>query len=51
MKVEKWKYKGELIDIPIVEEDDIETNINIDTIENTRDLTEDLKKIGDINEQ
>ena len=50
MKIEKWKYKGEIIDVPIVEEEDIEKNINIDTIENTKDLTDELKNIGDINE-
>lgn len=50
MRIEKWNYKGEEIEVPILEDDEIEKNINIENIENTQDLTEELKKMVDINE-
>ena len=51
MKIEKWNYKGEEIEIPILEGDEIERNLDIESkLESTQDLTEDLKNIGDINE-
>ena len=48
MKIEKWIYKGEEVEVPIVEEDEIERDLDI--LEHTKDLTEELKKLGDNNE-
>lgn len=49
MKIEKWIYKGEEIEVPIVEEDEIEKELKVD-LENTKDLTEELRILGDNNE-
>lgn len=51
MRIEKWIYKGQEVEVPVLEDDEIEKNINVDSIETTQDLTEELKNIGDINEQ
>ena len=48
MKIEKWKYQDKEIDIPIFDMDEIETNEDIDTLEKTKDLTETLENIEDI---
>lgn len=50
MKIETWNYKGKEIEVPILEEDEIEKNIDID-LEKTLDLTEELIKLGENNEQ
>ena len=43
MRIEKWSYKGKEIVVPILEEEEIEKNEDIDELEITKDLTEDLK--------
>lgn len=48
MKIEKWIYKGEEINVPIVEEDEIEKNL--EELENTLDLSKELSNLGDNNE-
>ena len=50
MKVEKWLYKDKEIDVPVFEESEIETNEETPEFENTIDLTEVLKDIGEANE-
>ena len=50
MRIEKWNYKGKEIDVPIVEEDEIEKNL-VDDLDKTKDLSEELSKLGDNNEQ
>lgn len=47
MKIEKWKYKNTEIEIPILDEDEIEKNENLDDLENTIDLSEVLYNIGE----
>ena len=48
MKIEKWIYKGEEIEVPIVDDDEIEKNL--EELENTRDLSKELSNLGDNNE-
>ena len=48
MKIEKWIYKGKEVNVPIVEENEIETNEDIE-MDKTLDLTEVLE-LGDNNE-
>ena len=51
MKIEKWIYKGKEVDVPILEDDEIEENLNIEQeLEKTKDLKEELIDIGDKNE-
>lgn len=50
MKIEKWIYKGEEIEVPILEENEIETNEDISELEKTKDLTQELSDIGDNND-
>ena len=51
MKVEKWKYKGEVVDVNIFEDDDIEKNEDIeDELENTVDIKEQLKNFEEEHE-
>lgn len=47
MKIEKWKYKGEEIEIPILDEDEIEKNESLDDLEKTIDLSEVIYNIGE----
>lgn len=47
MKIEKWKYNDTEIEIPILEDDEIEKNEDFETIENTIDLSEVLYNIGE----
>ena len=47
MKIEKWIYNGEEIEVPILEDDEIEKNIDINNLENTKDLTEELKDVNE----
>lgn len=42
MKVEKFKFKGEEINLPVFDEDEIETN---DIIDDELDKTSDLEKV------
>ena len=49
MKLEKWKYNGEEIDIPILDDEEIETN-DTEDLEDTLDLTQTLHDLGDKNE-
>ena len=39
MKLEKWKYKDKEIDIPIFDNEEIETNEDLEQLEKTVDLT------------
>ena len=51
MKIEKWKYKGEEVEVPILEDDEIEENLQVqEDLEKTIDLSETLKVLGDSNE-
>ena len=51
MKIEKWMYKGKEIEVPIIDEEEIERNEDFDQdLENTLELRKELKNIGDINE-
>lgn len=51
MKIEKWMYKGKEIEVPIMDEEEIERNEDFDQdLENTLELRKELKNIGDINE-
>lgn len=51
MKIEKWMYKGEEIEVPILDDDEIEENLKIqEDLEKTRDLSKELKELGDENE-
>lgn len=50
MKIEKWKYRDTEIEIPILEEDEIEKNENLDDLENTIDLSKVVESIGEIYE-
>lgn len=50
MKIEKWKYKDTEVEIPILEEDEIEKNENLDDLENTIDLSNIVNDIGEIYE-
>ena len=50
MRIEKWKYKDTEIEVPILEEDEIEKNEDIDELEKTLDLTETLTNIGENND-
>lgn len=49
MKIEKWKYKGKEIDVPILDEEEIEINEIIDELEKTKDLKELLSNRGENN--
>lgn len=51
MKVEKWIYKGKEIDVPILEEDEIEQNEEVDYLEKTIDIRNVLEKEGDFDDQ
>lgn len=51
MKVEKWNFKGEEVDVTIFEEEDKETNEIIDKdLENTIDISKILNDEEDKNE-
>jgi len=51
MKIEKVIYAGEEIEVPILEENEIEENLKTQVdLEKTRDLSEELKILGDSNE-
>ena len=50
MKIEKWLYKGKEVDVPIFDEEEIETNEETPEFENTIDLKEALNGIGENNE-
>ena len=55
MKVEKWKYKGEVVDVNIFEDDEIEKNEDIEDmdnleLENTVDIKEKLKEFEEEHE-
>ena len=51
MKIEKWIYEGKEIEVPIMEEEEIEKNEDFNSnLENTLQLSEELKNIGDKNE-
>lgn len=50
MKIEKWKYKDQEIEIPILEDEDIERNEILDKLEKTINLNEVLQEVGDIYE-
>lgn len=43
MRIEKWKYKDKEVNVPILENDEIEINEDIDELENTIDLTKTLE--------
>ena len=47
MKIEKWNYNGQEIDISILDAEEIEQNIDIDELEETKDLSKELEKIGE----
>ena len=49
MKIEKWIYKGNEIDVPIFDEDEIETNEEFTELEKTKDLKELLGNKGENN--
>lgn len=51
MKIEKWIYKGKEIAVPILEKDEIETNEDVDYLENTIDLTKTIENLGDKNDK
>ena len=51
MKIEKWMYNGEEVEVPILEEDDVENNLDINNdLEKTMDLREVIDSIGENNE-
>ena len=50
MKIEKWKTDNGEIDIPILEDEEIETNEDLQNFEDTVDLTNILNVDGDRNE-
>ena len=51
MKVEKWIYKGKEIEIPILDDNEVEVNEVFEKeIEKTIDLTEKLAGLGENNE-
>ena len=50
MKIEKWMYKGKEVEVPVFEEDEIETNENIKDLEKTKELTSELEEISEENE-
>ena len=39
MKIEKWKFKNEEVDVTIFEDEDIENNEIIDDLEDTKDIS------------
>ena len=47
MRVEKWNLNGKEIDIEIVDENEYEENIDPSKLEETKDLSKELKQIGD----
>lgn len=51
MKIEKWKYKGEDVDLMILDESGIETNEELEDLEKTQDLTKDLENVVDNNDK
>lgn len=50
MKIEKWLYNGKEVDVPIFNEEEIETNEDNPEFENTIDLKQVLNDIGENNE-
>ncbi len=51
MKIEKWIYKGNEIEVPILEDDEVETNeVFENELEKTIDLTEKLSDLGENND-
>lgn len=50
MKIEKWKYKDTEIDVPILDDYEIETNEDIVDLEKTKELTEILESIDKEND-
>ena len=51
MKIEKWIYKGEEVEVPILEENEIEKNIDLSELDITKDLSKELKEVGDLNNE
>jgi len=49
MRIEKWIYKGEEVEVPILEEDEIEVNMDNPDFDTTKDLSEELEKVGEDN--
>ena len=51
MRIEKWMYNGEEIEVPILDEEDIDKNLDINNdLEKTIELSEVINNIGDNNE-
>ena len=50
MKIEKWKYRDTEIEIPILDDDEIEKNEDLTNFEKTIDLSEIVYDIGENNE-
>lgn len=48
MRIEKLIYKGREIEVPILDEEEIEINEDNPELEKTKDLTEEL---GDLNDK
>lgn len=39
MRIEKWKYEDKEVDVPILDENEMETNDDGDALENTMEMT------------
>lgn len=48
MRIEKVKYLDKEIELPILDDDEIEENIDLDT---TIDLTKTIEKIGELDNE
>lgn len=47
MRIEKWIYEGKEVEVPILEDYEIETNEDNPELENTKNLSDLLKNVGD----
>ena len=50
MKIEKWIYEGKEVEVPILDADEIETNEGNPKLEITKDLSEEIKNVGDVSD-
>jgi hypothetical protein len=51
MKIEKWIYEGKEVEIPILEEDEFEFNMDESNLDITKDLSKELENVGDLNNE
>lgn len=51
MRIEKWIYKGKEVEVPILDDEEIEINEDNPELEITKDLSKELKNVGGLHDK